>query len=59
MKVYVLDTRNHGDSPHSPEMTFTHMSRDTVQFLKERDVTRTVLVGHSMGGASAMFTAIK
>ena len=59
IKVYVLDARNHGDSPHTSEMSFTLMSRDTVEFLREREVTRTVLIGHSMGGASAMFTTLK
>ena len=58
-KVYVPDARNHGDSPHTADMTFTHLSRDVVQFLKERKVEKTVLVGHSMGGTTAMFTALK
>jgi pimeloyl-ACP methyl ester carboxylesterase len=58
-KVYVLDIRNHGDSPHVSEMTFDLMARDTVQFLKERDTEKTVLIGHSLGGASAMYTTLK
>ena len=57
--MYVLDIRNHGDSPHVSEMTFDLMARDTVQFLKERDTEKTVLIGHSLGGASAMYTTLK
>ena len=59
IKVYVLDIRNHGDSPHVSEMTFDLMARDTVHFLKERDIESTVLIGHSLGGALAMYTTLK
>ena len=58
-KVYVPDARNHGDSLHTSDMTFTLLARDVVQFLKERDLAKTVLVGHSMGGSTAMLTALK
>ena len=58
-QVYILDSRNHGESPHVPEMTYDLMARDTVEFLKEREIERTVLVGHSMGGALAMFTTLR
>ena len=58
-KVYVLDMRNHGDSPHVSEMTFDLMARDTVRFLEERDIEKTVLLGHSLGGSSAMYTTLK
>jgi abhydrolase domain-containing protein 11 len=57
--VFAVDIRNHGDSPHASEMTFDLMARDTVEFLRERGVSRTVLVGHSLGGSSAMFTALR
>lgn len=57
--VYVLDMRNHGNSPHVSEMTFDLMARDTVEFLKERELTRTVLIGHSLGGSVAMYTTLK
>lgn len=58
-EVYVLDLRNHGDSPHVSEMTFDLMARDTVRFLEERDIEKTVLLGHSLGGSSSMYTALK
>ena len=57
--MFALDIRNHGDSPHVSEMTFDLMARDTVQFLKERDMRQIVLVGHSLGGSAAMYTALK
>lgn len=55
----MLDVRNHGDSPHVSEMTFDLMARDTVHFLEERDIEKTVLLGHSLGGSSAMYTTLK
>ena len=54
-----MDARNHGDSPHSQHMSYELMSEDTVGLLKELGVTKTVLVGHSMGGKTAMVTALR
>ena len=54
-----MDARNHGESPHSPHMSYELMCEDTVNLLKEIGVSRTVLVGHSMGGKTAMLTALR
>lgn len=32
--MFVLDARNHGNSPHSSEMTYELMAKDTAQFIK-------------------------
>ena len=57
-QVYVLDARNHGQSPHVPQMTYDLMSRDTVSFQWE-GLERSMLIGHSMGGKTAMTVALK
>lgn len=58
--VYALDLRNHGHSPHVPDMNYQLMSEDLGLFV--RDVLgneKTVdILGHSMGGRVAMWTAM-
>ena len=56
--MYTVDARNHGESPHSDHMSYELMSEDTVALLKDLGVRKTVLVGHSMGGRTAMVTAL-
>jgi abhydrolase domain-containing protein 11 len=58
VKVFVLDARNHGDSPHTQEMSYESMSKDVVKFLSDRNYPICSLIGHSMGGKTAMFTAL-
>ncbi|XP_063154941.1 sn-1-specific diacylglycerol lipase ABHD11 isoform X1 [Candoia aspera] len=53
-KVLTVDARNHGDSSHSPIMTYEAMSADIHLFLHQLHLSRCVLIGHSMGGKTAM-----
>uniref|UniRef100_A0ABM5EMT5 sn-1-specific diacylglycerol lipase ABHD11 n=1 Tax=Pogona vitticeps TaxID=103695 RepID=A0ABM5EMT5_9SAUR len=53
-KVLTVDARNHGDSPHSPLMTYEAMSADVHLLLHQLQLNRCILVGHSMGGKTAM-----
>ncbi len=57
--MYVLDARNHGESPHVPDTTYSLMANDTVHFMKQEEMTKTILIGHSMGGRTAMLTALR
>lgn len=52
--VFALDQRNHGQSPHSDEMTYSAMADDLGEFLEDHDIRSTALIGHSMGGKTAM-----
>lgn len=56
--MITLDARNHGDSPHTNEMSTQLMSSDLIKFLNGNDIARCVLIGHSMGGRTAMLTAL-
>nr|MBS0037968.1 alpha/beta fold hydrolase [Saprospiraceae bacterium] len=58
-RVYTIDLRNHGRSFHSPEMSYALMAEDLNSFLIAREVNRTHLLGHSMGGKVAMQFALK
>lgn len=56
-QVHALDMRNHGKSFHSDEFTYDAMVSDLVEYCKANDITKTDIIGHSMGGKAAMFFA--
>ncbi|XP_042298246.1 protein ABHD11 isoform X2 [Sceloporus undulatus] len=58
-KVLTVDARNHGESPHSPVMTYEAMSGDVRLLLRQLRLERCVLVGHSMGGKTAMALTLR
>ncbi len=57
-KVYTLDLRNHGQSPHSDLFDYPSMVDDLLQFVDDHGITNPVVIGHSMGGKAAMNFAI-
>ena len=57
-QVFLVDQRNHGKSDHVDEHTYEAMSDDLLSFFQEHDLTNVLLVGHSMGGKTAMQFAI-
>ncbi|MDG6894363.1 alpha/beta fold hydrolase [Volucribacter amazonae] len=53
-----LDLRNHGQSFHSEQMNYPLMAQDIYQLLEKLQLKKVSLIGHSMGGKTAMqFTA--
>ncbi|TCJ96091.1 esterase [Volucribacter psittacicida] len=53
-----LDLRNHGQSFHSDQMNYSVMAQDIYQLLEKLNLEKVNLIGHSMGGKTAMqFTA--
>lgn len=58
--VVQVDLRNHGLSPHSPEMTFSAMAEDLRQLFDRLSLNNVTVIGHSMGGKVAMaLTAVE
>jgi esterase len=53
-QVFLVDLRNHGHSPHLPEMNFQVMSNDLLEFFAEEGLRDVCLVGHSLGGKVSM-----
>ena len=53
-KVFVLDQRNHGQSPHHPEHSYSAMSNDLLEFYHDLKIEKAILLGHSMGGKVVM-----
>ncbi len=58
-KVFLLDLRNHGQSPHASEHSYATMCEDLREFIDEHNLFEPVIVGHSMGGKLAMKFATK
>nr|XP_056721311.1 protein ABHD11 [Euleptes europaea] len=58
-KVLTIDARNHGSSPHSPLMSYEAMSADVQLLLHQLRLHRCVLIGHSMGGKTAMVLSLQ
>jgi len=57
-RVLTLDLRNHGDSPHAPDMSYEAMAEDVAAFIVRQNLGPVPLVGHSMGGKAAMTLAL-
>ncbi|XP_059010890.1 protein ABHD11 [Mustela lutreola] len=58
-RVLTVDARNHGDSPHSPDVSYEAMSQDLQDLLSQLGLVPCVLIGHSMGGKTAMLLALQ
>jgi pimeloyl-ACP methyl ester carboxylesterase len=59
LRVILPDLRNHGRSPHSETHTYEAMAGDVLELIGSEDLSQPVLVGHSMGGKTAMLTALQ
>lgn len=57
-RVYAIDQRNHGRSPHSAIMNYQVMAEDLHQFMHYREISSAYAIGHSMGGKTAMQFAL-
>lgn len=53
-KVYLIDLRNHGNSPHSDDFDYNVMVADMVELMDENGLDKAHVLGHSMGGKVAM-----
>ncbi len=58
-QVYLVDARNHGHSPHSGIFNYEVMCDDIIELMENEKIESTFLLGHSMGGKTAMTLAQK
>ena len=52
--VHLIDQRNHGRSFHSENFDYQLMSNDLLKYIKHHNIEDPILIGHSMGGKTAM-----
>ena len=57
--LYLVDQRNHGDSPHSNEWNYGVMVEDLRELLDAESLDSVYLMGHSMGGKTVMNFAVQ
>ena len=52
--VWLIDLRNHGESEWSDKHTYFDLAEDVKKLLEEQGIVNCFLIGHSMGGKTAM-----
>ncbi len=55
--VYSIDQRNHGRSPFAETNSYNDMRDDLAEFFEKHDIEKATILGHSMGGKTAMWFA--
>jgi pimeloyl-ACP methyl ester carboxylesterase len=58
-EVFALDQRNHGLSPHSPDLDYRVLTEDLKDFITGHRINRPIVMGHSMGGKTTMNLAVR
>ncbi|HMP28638.1 MAG TPA: alpha/beta fold hydrolase [Saprospiraceae bacterium] len=53
-QVILVDQRDHGRSPWTNDLNYTLLAQDIIAFANQIDLEQFILVGHSMGGKTAM-----
>jgi len=56
-QVHLLDLRNHGRSFHSDEFSYELMAEDVYDYCQANNLEKINILGHSMGGKTAMLFA--
>ena len=56
--TYALDARNHGRSPHAESFSYSDMTADVIAFMDAQGIQTADVLGHSMGGKTAMTLAL-
>ena len=57
-RVIAMDARNHGASPHAPGMNYQTLASDVLETMDALAVPAAAVIGHSMGGKTAMALAV-
>jgi pimeloyl-ACP methyl ester carboxylesterase len=57
--VYLIDQRNHGDSPFSDAWNYGLMAQDVKRVAEKEGLDQVCVLGHSMGGKTAMEMTIR
>lgn len=58
-EIHLVDQRNHGRSFHSEDFDYELMAKDLKRYCDTNNLKDIVLLGHSMGGKTAMLFATK
>lgn len=53
-QVFSVDQRNHGRSPNSEDHSYEALKDDLAMFFDQHKIQKAIVMGHSMGGKTAM-----
>ncbi len=53
-EVHLLDQRNHGKSFHSEDFNYDLLAKDVYEYIQHHQLNEVIVIGHSMGGKTAM-----
>ena len=57
--VYLVDLRNHGQLPHCEIFNYDVLAADVVGLINDEQLHDVAIMGHSLGGKTAMTVALK
>ena len=58
-EVHAIDQRNHGKSFHSQDFDYNLMAADIIAYMDNHNMQQAIVLGHSMGGKTAMSLALQ
>ncbi len=54
LQVHLIDQRNHGRSFHSKDFDYDILAEDIRHYIQQHNLENAIIMGHSMGGKTAM-----
>ena len=51
-RIHLIDLRNHGRSPHAEDFNYNVMCEDVLEYMKDNNIQKPILLGHSLGRKS-------
>ncbi|XP_054723551.1 protein ABHD11-like [Uloborus diversus] len=57
--VFTVDARNHGDSPYTKDFSMDILADDLEDFFEQNNISKAILVGHSMGGKTSQTFSLR
>ena len=57
-QVHLIDQRNHGRSFHADEFSYDVLADDLYNYIQHHQLENSYVIGHSMGGKTAMLFAV-
>jgi esterase len=58
-QVHLIDQRNHGRSFHAADFNYELLVQDLYTYVQKHELKNLYLIGHSMGGKTAMLFAVR
>lgn len=58
-QMHLIDQRNHGRSFHADDFDYETLAEDLYNYIEYHELEQVILLGHSMGGKTAMLFAVE